>query len=87
MLLLKLVEDGAQRVRGMVDPADRLQKFSVYDFATMACKYNDSGARRQYFAMTQEGSEYRDEVKLYCLIFVVNASTMYPKYVITDIKS
>ena len=66
-LVLKLTGDNTNRIRGMLAP-DGFQVFSVYDFTTKACGYKDTGAtaRKEFKRLTQEGSEYKDEIVASC---------------------
>ena len=66
-LILKITEDGAHDVRGMLAANDN-EVFSVYDFMTKACKYGNTGAsaRNEFKRLTKEGSEFKDEVVASC---------------------
>ena len=60
-LLLKLTPDSS--VRGIVGP-DGVQRFSVYDFMTVACQKSDNGsyARKTYSNLIKEGSEINNVI-------------------------
>lgn len=66
-LLLKLLDNGGHTIRGMFEKGVT-QVFSVYDFMTVACKYESSGAaaRKEFKRLTRDGSEYKDEIVASC---------------------
>lgn len=67
LLALKLLgtADGP-KVRGMMHEGSG--QYSVYDFMTMMCKYESSGAtaRKEFKRLTRDGSEYRNEIVASC---------------------
>lgn len=69
-LLLKLVDGDASatsRIRGLLTSSGD-QLFSVYDFMTVVCVYKDAGnsARKEFKRLTQDGSEFQNEVAASC---------------------
>lgn len=67
-LVLKLIDRAeGSSVRGMIGP-DGMQVFSVYDFLTISCGYESSGAtaRKEFQRLTKDGSEYQREVVALC---------------------
>lgn len=69
-LLLKLIDGdtgSSSRIRGLTAPCGG-QYFSVYDFMTVVCGYKDAGnsARKEFKRLTQDGSEFQNEVAASC---------------------
>jgi hypothetical protein len=66
-LLLKLLDKDGRTIRGMLEKFGN-QVFSVYDFMTVACKYESSGAtaRKEFKRLIRDGSDYKDEIVASC---------------------
>lgn len=67
LLLLNLLgTPGGPTIRGQEN--EGVDWFSVYDFATKMCKYQDKGntARKEFSRLTQDGCEYQQEVASLC---------------------
>lgn len=67
MLVLNLLgTPGGPTIRGQ--EIEGVDWFSTYDFATKMCKHQDKGnaARRDFARLTQDGSEYQQEVASSC---------------------
>jgi hypothetical protein len=69
-LVLKLTGDNSNKVRGTT-ASDGMQIFSVYDFMTKTCKYQDDGnsARKEFSRLIKNGSEHKEEVAAICRYF------------------
>ena len=66
-LLLKLTSNAS--VRGTV-ASDGSQRFSVYDYITVACQKSDGGvyARKLFSRLVSDDSEFKDDIVPSCLL-------------------
>jgi hypothetical protein len=66
-LVLKLTGDDTNKIRGML-ASDGIDVWSVYDFINIACNKPEksSYAGTTFFRLTQEDSEFKDEVLTLC---------------------
>lgn len=67
MLFLKLSGGQGNTIRGMVD-SDNEQRFAVFDFVAYACNKPEKSSYggTTFFRLTQDSSEFRDEVLTLC---------------------
>ena len=75
MLFLKLTTAQKNVIRGMTLEND-IQMFSVYDFINCICnkEKSDNYARKTFFRLISNGSEYKDEIITACRWIKLNGS-------------